>query len=161
MKGDRLKVNSVKLSAIVHATEDSNKVIRALLTACPAELFPSEVGERTFKGHHGNEITTISKSLRGSGSNAFLDFLWESLPRVDRETVLSSISSYIDDGGGLHLRIDKQESLRGVLRIQDREPIKIEISFQTQGKSNQQVLDTVRKRLESLMDYTREGDHRA
>ena len=151
MVGQDLRVTSARVSAIVHATEDSEKVRRALFYVCSKESLPWKVEERRLKGHHGNKISIINLTVHGASSSSFLDFLWKRLQRIDQEQVLGSLNSYVDESGRLHLRLSKQESLRGKLQIQDPDPIKVEVSIHTGQKTSVFVSDAIRKKLESMM----------
>ncbi len=152
MYHDVVKANSLRISAIVHATEDSEKVRKALSIASSSEQLSSEREERKFKGHHGNEITVAGLLLRRSEADTSFEFLWKRLPPVDQEAILNSIRSYMDQSGDLHLRLDKEECFRGILRIQNSDPIKVQVSFLTRGHSTSWLADKIKGKLESLME---------
>ncbi len=147
-----LKASSARLSAIVHATEDPEKVRKALSTASSRERFSSNSEEWKVKGHHGNEILVVRMLLPRSQAEPFFESLWKMLPRVDQELFLNSIGSYIDHNGDLHLRLDKQDCFRGNLRLQNVDPIKVQVSFPTRGQSISQMTNQIREKLESLID---------
>jgi len=145
-----LEVISAKISAIVHATEDVNRVLQALSRLFPDESLPSKAETRRFHGHYGNEIRMVDLSIRGAPARSFLEHLWESLPSVDRAVVIHSLNKHLDSSGGLHLRLDKEEVFRGVIRMKDQDSIKIHLSFRTRIKSNLEPSEEINQLLESL-----------
>src|SRR5438445_6786663 len=119
-----LEVFSAKISAIVHATEDVNRVLQALSRVFLEGALPSKAETRRFHGHYGNEIRMVELSIRGAPARSFLVHLWKSLPSFDRASILGALSNHLDQSGGLHLRFDKGEAFRGILRMYGQYPIK-------------------------------------
>ncbi len=148
---DLLRISSISLSAIVHSTEDPEKVWKAILTVSPKEKFSSTAEERKYKGHYGNDIRVLKLLLRQSQAEELFGSLWRRLAPIDQESILDSVGAQVDDARDLHLRLDKEDCFRGVLRLQDREPLKVQISFLTKrGSSLSSHVDGLRKKLESL-----------
>lgn len=105
---------------------------------------------KRVKGHYGNEITTVLSTVKNSKSaEKFLQSVWNGMSQLDKTEVYSSLHHRIDDAGTLFLRIDKQEALKGKIRLLDKDPIKIAISFRTMPKSRAFV-DRIRKKLEEI-----------
>jgi len=150
-----LEVVSARISAIVHATEDVNRILQALNMVIPEGSFRSKAETRRFQGHYGNEIRMVDISIRGTPAHSFLERLWKSLPSFDRASVLNALDKHLDPSGGLHLRLDKQEVSRGILRMKDQDPIKIHLSFQKKIKSNLEFSDGIKQLLQSLENSSR------
>jgi len=146
----QLEVVSARISAIVHATEDVDRILQALSRVFPEESFPSKAETRRFHGHFGNEIRMVNLIVRGGPARSFLEHLWKSLPSFDRASVLDALDKHLDSSGGLHLRFDKQEVFRGILRMKDQDPIKIHLSFQSRIKSDLELSEGIKQLLESL-----------
>ena len=146
----RLEVVSARISAIVHATEDVDRVLQALSRVFLEGAFPSKVEAPRFHGHYGNEIRMVNLSVRGGPARSFLEHLWKSLPSFDRASVLDALGKHLDPSGGLHLRLDKQEVFRGIMRMKDQDPIKIHLSFQSRIKSDLELSEGIKQLLESL-----------
>jgi len=146
----QLEVVSARISAIVHATEDVDRILQALSRVFPKESFPSKAETRRFHGHFGNEIRMVNLIVRGGPARSFLEHLWKSLPSFDRASVLDALDKHLDSSGGLHLRFDKQEVFRGILRMKDQDPIKIHLSFQSRIKSDLELSEGIKQLLESL-----------
>ena len=145
-----LEVISAKISSIVHATEDVDRVLQSLSRVFPEGALPSKAETRRFHGHYGNEIRTVELSIRGAPARSFLDHLWKSLPSFDRASILGALGSRLDASGGLHLRLDKEQVFRGIIRMKDQDPIKIQLSFRRRIKSNLEPEEEIKQLLESL-----------
>jgi RNA binding exosome subunit len=65
------------------------------------------------------------------------------------------LDKHLDPSGGLHLRLDKEEVVRGILRMKDQDPIKIHLSFRTEIKSNLGLNEGIKQLLESFENNTR------
>ena len=146
----RLEVISAKISAIVHATEDVDRVLQALSRLFPEGSSPSKAETRRFNGHYGNEIRIVDLSIRGATARSFLKYLWKGLTSFDRALILDTLDKHLDPSGGLHLRLDKEEIFRGVLRMKDQDPIKIHLSFRKEIKSGLDLNQGIKQLLESL-----------
>jgi RNA binding exosome subunit len=146
----RLEVISAKISAIVHATEDVDRVLQALSRMFPEGSLPSKAETRRFNGHYGNEIRIVDLSIRGATARSFLKYLWNGLTSFDRALILDTLDKHLDPSGGLHLRLDKEEVFRGVLRVKDQDPIKIHLSFRKEIKSGLDLNQGIKQLLESL-----------
>src|SRR5213080_3826028 len=108
------------------------------------------------KGHHGNEIVTMVFTIRNAKNvEGFLRNIWNGLSQLDRTEVHSSLTSRIDNAGTLFLRIDKQEALKGRIRLQETDPIKIAISFRTMSPKGVGFVNNIQKRLEEIQRRNR------
>ena len=146
---------SAKISTIIHATEDPERVATAIRNLSLGEMAVGSTVNRA-KGHHGNEIVTMVFTIRNAKNvEGFLRNIWNGLSQLDRTEVHSSLSSRIDNAGTLFLRIDKQEALKGRIRLQDTDPIKIAISFRTMSPKEVGFVDSIRKSLEEIQPRNR------
>ncbi len=147
---DILRVTSVSLSALAHSTEDPEKVWKALLNVSPREKFSSIAEEKKVKGHYGNEIRILKLLLRQSRAEELFGSVWSRLAPIEQESILTTVANHTDDDRDLHLRLDKEDCFRGILRLQERDPLKIRVSFTTKGGSLSSHVDRLKKKLESL-----------
>lgn len=92
----------------------------------------------------------VNLTIRGGPARSFLEHLWKNLPSLDRASVLDALDKHLDPTGRLHLRLDKQEVFRGILRMKDQDPIKIHLSFQRRVKSDLELTEGIKQFLESL-----------
>jgi RNA-binding protein len=145
-----VEVASARVSAIVHATEDAERVHQALIRVFPNGFLPSKTETRRFYGHYGNEIRLIDLSIRGGLANSLLAHVWKSLASFDRASVLSELDAHVDTSGALHLRFDKEAAFRGIVKLKDQDPIKIQLSFKARIKSDLGPNQGIKQFLESL-----------
>ncbi len=143
---------SAKVSTIIHATEDPEKVAHAIRNLYPDRKSIGSSMNRA-KGHHGNEIVTLVFTIRNAnGAESLLQNIWSGFSQLDRTEIYSSLASRIDSSGTLFLRIDKQDSFRGRIRLENSDPIKIEISFGTRSPKGDGFMDDIQKKLEEIHD---------
>ena len=146
------RVVSVKISTITHATEDPEKTAQAMRNLSPSETSLGLMKNRT-KGHHGNEIATSLFIIRNAkNAELFLTNIWRGLSQLDRTEVYSSLASRIDSTGTMFLRIDKQEALKGRIRLENTDPVRIEISFRTEQSRRNEFVNNIRETLEEIRD---------
>jgi len=143
------RIAKVTLSAIVHATEDPDKIVFAMHGVGPdAEARPER---RRASGHYGNEIQTVRLLISNrSRAEGFVIYFWRRLSLVDQTEMIDNLRGYLDDSGRLHIRIDKQEAVNGNIILGQTEPIRIEISFDLQGIPNKNITNLIAKKLEEL-----------
>ena len=143
---------SAKISTIRHATEDPEKVAQAIRNLSLGETSLGFIMNRA-KGHHGNEITTFIFMIRNAKhAEIFLKNIWRGLSGLDRTEVYSSLASRIDSKGTMFLRLDKQEALKGRIRLENTDPVKIEISFRRELSKRNEFVNSIRETLEEIPD---------
>src|SRR5437899_6344597 len=122
---------SMKISTIIHATEDPEKVAQAMRNLC-LDGTPMNSTMNRAKGHHGNEIVTLGFTIRNvKNVERLLQNMWSGFSQLDRTEIYSVFASTIDNDGILFLRIDKQHSPKAKNRLDNYDPNKIEIPFRT------------------------------
>lgn len=106
---------SAVISTIAHATEDEQRVLRAIRTLLPKEV---EVRLSKLKGHHGNPIVSFETRV---GRGRFLREFWlnlvEKLRAGELEKLEKIASERIDEDCYLYLRFDKQLAHAGELAL--------------------------------------------
>lgn len=147
---DRLVPRLARISTIIHATEDYYKVEQALLNVSPKERFPSKTAVVRSKGHHGNEIRLVTMLLAPAKAREYLEFLWSQLGLAERHRILSALTDHVDEKFVFHLRLAKQDSVRGKFLIGDEDPIKLEIGFHNFHGSQQDNVDDLKQFLTEL-----------
>jgi hypothetical protein len=116
-------VEFMELSTHVHATEDEDKVRRALLNLLPPDL---RVKVRPVvtesSGYFGNTIKVLSLGIRGGDAERALGFMLRSMDETDREVLRASLENRIE-GSRLFIRFDKQMAYKGVIRLSDGDDV--------------------------------------
>ena len=64
--------------------------------------------------------------------------------------ILDTLEKHLDPSGGLHVRLDKEELFRGILRMKDQDPVKIHLLFRKEIKSDLDLNRGIKELLESL-----------
>ena len=117
-------IQSVEVSYLVHATEDPEKVGRAV-----AALLRTSRGEATerLQGHYGNEIFRVRIHLTGDEAARACDSLFVRMQPVAKAEVLGGLDSFIDQHSALFLRLDKQALVSGEVAPGSADPVRIKI----------------------------------
>jgi len=103
--------NFVEVTALVHATEDLDRVVRAVQALIPEAPILLEI----LKGHHGNRIVRVHAYTRDCSKA--LRVICSRLPPNEVELVDKSLPLLLTPEGDLVLRIDKQELVLGSVRL--------------------------------------------
>ena len=126
MKG---KIEWIKVSAVVHSTEDREKVGEAISTLFPFEF---TINVSKAKGHFGNPIEYLEVVIKRSND---IKKFWRKLVELlgDQVKVLSNeIDSRIDAQNVLHIKIDKQRAYLGeVCLAKSGDPISVKVKLVT------------------------------
>jgi RNA binding exosome subunit len=97
----------------------------------------------------------VDLSIRGTPARTFFEYLWKGLPSFDRASILDALDKHLDSSGGLHVRLDKEDVFRGILRLKEQDPIKIHLSFQRRIKSDLEPNGEIKRFLESFENGSR------
>ena len=99
-----------------HATEDLDKVKHSLAET----VGPADIRVSRMEGHHGNAIFVLEALVEDDDA---IRRFFQRLRSDDLEAVMTSLSSRIDDKCNLHLRLDKQSSFKGILRLGENDDV--------------------------------------
>ena len=142
------RVVRVEIAAHAHATEDVNRVVKAILSLLPDELRGSVEPEIvTVEGHHGNPITRIVVRLEGRDAERFLSWLGGRLGEGEKLVLRSILEQRYDERSGrFYFRVDKQEAYLGSVRFSDGDDV-IQVMINMRGSPR---LERALKVLEEL-----------
>jgi len=126
-----MKILSVEVSVIAHATEDPKKVLQALRNIFPdTTRSETKVTTQHLKGHHGNPINRMRTDLKKAKAiNQFFDHLMNSLEVEDQRLIVENMDTHMDEEGNLYLRVDKQAAYMGEVRLKQEDPIRIRVKL--------------------------------
>jgi len=136
MKG---KIEWIRVSAVVHSTEDREKVGEAISTLFPFEF---EIAVSKAKGHYGNPMEYLEVELTKSSEIRkfwayFLELLGE---QVDE--ILKTIDERIDEQNVLHIRIDKQKAYLGEVELTSGgDPIAVKLRLVTFPSKREKIIE--------------------
>lgn len=146
-----MDVVSVELSTIAYATEDEDKVERAIQNLFPEGISEVSLKKQKLTGHHKDPLTLISTRIKKRREAALmLRSIIALLPPLDRERLLEELEDRVDESGHLYLRIDKQKAFEGSGALHDVDPIRIKFSFRVPHK--RPALEYIESVLTSLIE---------
>ncbi len=124
-------VKYVDVRVFVHATEESERVLKATLNTLPAELAGIvKFKERVLTGHHGNPITLLEARIKDKRlGKASLEKLASDMDPLDKETLNGDFAQHLENGN-LYIRLDKQSAYLGALKLGSTDTIHVRIHFQ-------------------------------
>jgi RNA binding exosome subunit len=114
-----------------HATEDTNKVMKAVSNVLPSEDTEDKVvfNRSVVEGHYGNPITFFEARIKNEQTiKTLIENLSANLSSLDKEEIGRNISRYFEKGS-LFVRLDKQAALQGKIKLVMSDPIRIRIRF--------------------------------
>jgi RNA binding exosome subunit len=118
-------VQSLEVSYLLQATEDEEKVGRAVAGLLGKDLQPERL---EAEGHHGNRIVWIRHHLTGEEAEAGLRRIVSLLGREERTAVLEDLGSSLDEYGALYLRFSKQVLVMdGTVVLARSDPIRVKV----------------------------------
>ena len=124
------EIKEIFIEAYIQATEDPNKVIKAIKNVVPPEL-REDGGQfitENVRGVFHNPITIIRVKFVQM-TREIVEYLASKLLKSDKQYLLQSIKRRIEKGN-LYLRLGKQELYQNIMEIKEiKDIIKIRISF--------------------------------
>jgi len=118
---DKLEVT---IDAIIHATEDISKFLKSF-----EEIFELKEGDFTVNqttGHFENPITILNAKIEKNQAQKFVEKLVESLSNDQIKELIGEIEERTVDSR-FHIRLDKQEFIKGNLIFKEKDAIKVKI----------------------------------
>ncbi len=116
----KARVRRLRIEVFSHATEDINKVKKAILTLIPSELRDNvELAITKVKGYYGNEINIINVDLSKKAKYVLKHILC-SLTTTERSIITATIDTRVDSKlSHLFLRVSKQDAYLGQIRLME------------------------------------------
>ncbi|MHA1590647.1 MAG: RNA-binding domain-containing protein [Candidatus Njordarchaeales archaeon] len=115
MGPNKLRPVSVKIAAHVHATEDENKVIKAIRNILPPDV-KLEISREVISGHYGNRIIRLEIKISNKKDVERI-FEWI-LSRISGFLYPNWIAERFDTSNkSLYLRLDKQAAYMGEIKL--------------------------------------------
>ena len=133
-------IQSVEISTIAHATEDTSKVENALRRLLLGTSLPFT--RRYLEGHYRNPIVRVDTRLSRKDAVRFAETLMRDLPRSERLRIQRNLALHSDDEGNLYIRLDKQKLFLGEVRLGEEDPVRVKIKFsRLLGESERAMTD--------------------
>lgn len=122
-KDRNLSLSVAELNLVLHATEDSDKVLRAIqdVLKVASDRFSSSYSE----GHYKNRILLLRAILSSQEAAELASRIVSLLSSVDRKQLSRFIHEYSDEKGKLYLRLDKQRLCQGMVSLSETDALRI------------------------------------
>ena len=122
------------VSVIIHATEDKNKVLGSI---CGIFCIDADRFRHTeLVGHWGNRISLLTGNLESAEANRLVKKILLSLSSVEKNQLLSSSHSFIDEKGNLYLRLDKQRICQKRISLSETDSVRFKFKPARRSKVN-------------------------
>ena len=118
---DKLEIT---IDVIVHATEDISKIFQSFNDMLEIEENDFNVTETT--GYYENPIIILNTKLVKKQAKSFMKKFLKLLSSNQINQLIEEIEERIADSK-FHLRLDKQELIKGTLVLSEKDTIKIKI----------------------------------
>jgi len=140
----RRSIAYIDVRAFAHATEDIEKVAKAVSNILPTGLADEVVLKKTdLKGHYGNPIVLLETRIEKSDlTEVVFRKLASGLSSLDKEFLNSEIEQHLTKGN-LFMRLDKQSAYLNEIRLRSDDPIHFRIHFRSSRL--EEIMKTCRK----------------
>jgi len=137
-------IQSLDVSFLLHATEDSGRVSDAV-----RGLVGGEVALETeeMEGHFGNRILKVSLHLHGDEATRAFEALNAKIPVALRKELAADIDKLVDEHSSLYLRFDKQKLVGGEIAAGYDDAVRLKIkprAFLLHGRAKYFFLDQLK-----------------
>lgn len=127
----------VTIDVIVHATEDISKFMTSFEETF--SLKQDTFSMQNLTGHYDNPITIIRTKLDKKEAQEFLRRLIKLLTKTQINEILDDMEDRIDNST-LHLRLNKQDFIKGKIEFREKDALKIKVSTPIYNKKDKLVI---------------------
>lgn len=126
----KLPIAYIDVRFSVHATEDSERVKKAVYNLIPLNRIDEVIFKKhVVKGHYGNPIILFETQLKDVEMiKAFVEKLSTRLDKLDKETLFKESDLFIERSN-LYVRLDKQAAFEDEFKLRKDDPIHVCIHF--------------------------------
>jgi len=117
-------IQSLDVSMLLHATEDSERVIAAVRGLIDADGTLETV---EMEGHFGNSIKKVGVHLHGDQATKAFAALTARMPGGLRKELAKDIDKLVDEHSSLFLRLDKQKLVEGEIATGYEDAIRLKV----------------------------------
>ena len=123
----------VTIDVIVHATEDISKIFQSFEDVL--EIKEEDFTIKEVNGHYENPIIMLNVNLVKKQAQNFMKKLLELLPSKQVNELIEEIEERTVNSR-FHMRLDKQELIKGNLVVREKETIKLKIHTPVYNKKD-------------------------
>ena len=114
----------ISIDVIVHATEDTSKIFQSFEDTLDVRREDFTIEET--EGHYENPITLLKAKIGKKQAQNFMNKLLESLSKEQVNELIDEIEERTIDSR-FHMRLDKQELIKGNLAVREKDTIQLKI----------------------------------
>ncbi|MBT8243467.1 MAG: exosome protein [Nitrosopumilus sp.] len=114
----------ITIDVIVHATEDLGKIFQAFEDVL--DMKQEDFTIKETEGHYENPIILLNAKIVKKQAQNLMNKLLELLPDKQITELIDEIEERTVDSR-FHMRLDKQELIKGSLQVKEKDTIKIKI----------------------------------
>jgi RNA binding exosome subunit len=114
---------AAEVELVVHATEDTQKVLSAVEKALGIK--PERFEASRIEGHFGNEIKLLKANINGREATELAYTVARMLSDSDRAHMRDYFDLYLDDRNMLYVRISKQRLFEGRVVLSQADSLRI------------------------------------
>lgn len=117
-------LQSLEVTYFVHATEDQERIRRAVARLLGQDSNPEM---EALQGHFGNEILRARIHLIGEDAGGGFRHLVDSLPAGVLDQIVSELESHLDEHSAFFVRLDKQGLVSGSISLGTSDPVRVKV----------------------------------
>ncbi len=135
----------IRFRAFVYATEDREKVIKAMKNAGSCGDIRSNIAE----GAYGDRIEILEARMKKKSE---IDGIMSKIGKRGMEKILENLDDRVDEEGILHFRLDKQKAYLGEIEIsRGGDVIAVEMKIETYPFSRERAIKIAREYMEEFL----------
>jgi len=120
---DSLKFSAAEINLVLHATEDEDKVLKAIEDVLLVQ--PKRFSSSHLEGHFKNRIVLQKAILSSNEAGSLAKRVMSLLNSTEREHLSRFLHEYSDEKGNLYIRLDKQRICKGRVSLSESDAIRI------------------------------------
>jgi len=142
-----IPVSFIEIRVLVHATEDTGKVLEALQNILGEEVSKEvEFIQEKLEGHYSNPITLVkAKVYSKSQARKILQNIFSKLEELDRQKLWNEVEEKVDEDGNFYLRFDKQEAYLGRFKLTNADPVRIQVKLAIPRKQKDKIVEVFKQ----------------
>lgn len=123
-----MRIERLSIQVLCHATEDEEKVMRAVENVVGIEMMDKmKISSNSLKGYYGDPILMIKFETSDPETPIqIVRRIFSKLSEYEKIDVIQNCLERGKHGGKLYIRLDKQAAYNDVLRLSNKDSIRIE-----------------------------------
>lgn len=126
-----MRIDKLLIQVLCHATEDEEKVMKAVENVVGFDrMSRMKITTQVLKGYYGDPVTMIKfEVLDPDTSLEIVKDIFSKLSEYEKIDLVENCVERGKQGGKLYIRLDKQAAYNEVLRLSDKDSVRIEVAI--------------------------------